>query len=49
MGGSQSKNIQEQAFVSDHPYLSDAKLITNKDDGRRFIQARFKVQNAQYD
>lgn len=49
MGGSESKNLQEQAFVSEHPYLGDAKLITNKDDGRKFIQARFKVQNEQYD
>ncbi len=49
MGGNESKNIQEQAFISEHPYLSDAKLLINKDDGRKVIQARFKAQNEQYD
>jgi hypothetical protein len=49
MGGSESKNIQEQAFISEHPYFSDAKLLTSKDDGSKFIQAKFKVQNEQYD
>jgi hypothetical protein len=49
MGGSESKNIQEQAFISEHPYFNDAKLLTSKEDGSKFIQARFKVQNEQYD
>jgi hypothetical protein len=49
MGGSESKNIQEQAFISEHPFFNDAKLVTSKDDGSKTIQARFKVQNEQYD
>ena len=49
MGGSESKNVQEQAFISEHPYFSDAKLVTSKEDGSITIQARFKVQNEQYD
>lgn len=49
MGGSDSKNIQEQAFISEHPFLNDAKLLTSKEDGSKTIQANFKVQNDQYD
>lgn len=49
MGGSESKNIQEQAFTSGHPYFSDAKLLTSKVDGSKQIQARFKAQHEQYD
>lgn len=45
MGGSESKNLLEHTFLSVHPYFRDAKLITNKDNGIKVIEARFKVQN----
>jgi hypothetical protein len=49
MGNSESKNVQEQTFYSEHPHFSDARLVINKEDGSKYIQGRFKVQNEQYD
>ncbi len=50
MGNSESKNIEEQAFSSSHPYFKDAKVIVNKTQPiTRSIQSSYKIQDAQYD
>lgn len=47
MGGGESKNLQEQKFISEHPSFKDAKVVSDKE--AKWIQAGFKVQNEQYD
>jgi len=44
MGNSESKNVQEQQFISEHPKFSEAKVIS--DNETRSIQAHFKIQNS---
>jgi len=41
MGNSSSHNVQEQQFISEHPKLSDAKVIS--EDNNKWIQACFKL------
>jgi hypothetical protein len=47
MGSSESKNVQEQQFISEHPKFNEAKVLS--DNENKTIQAHFKVQNSEYD
>lgn len=45
--GNTNKHLQEEALKNGHPNFNDAKIVT--DQNRKFIEAKFKVQNKEYE